>query len=48
MLGYILCAFVGVVIGLFIASMMQVSHNADVLSEKIMENVERGGKKLED
>ena len=48
MLGYILCAFVGVVIGLSIASMMQVSHNADIRSKKIMESVERGEKKLED
>jgi hypothetical protein len=48
MLGYILCTFFGVVIGFFIAGMMQVSHNADILSEKIMESVERGEKKLED
>jgi hypothetical protein len=48
MLGYIFCAFVGVVIGYFIACLMTVSHDADVLSEKIMRNVECGEKKLEE
>jgi hypothetical protein len=48
MLGYILCTFFGVVIGYFIACLMTVSHDADVLSEKIVESVERGEKKLED
>lgn len=48
MLGYILCGVLGVLFGVLLMAQLHSSHDADILSEKIMENVERGEKKLEE
>jgi len=48
MFGYFLCVCLGALFGIFLAGLLHVSHDADILSEKIMRNVECGEKKLEE
>jgi len=45
MLGYYLCTFFGMIVGIVIAGLMHASHDADIRSEYMLS---AGEKKLED